>query len=199
MPCSGEEAQRGHAKLNMVTAFLRRFFRDSSNGCHEKLMEMKALPDDQKVKELGRFLYETCAEQARSFVREEFSRAESPFQSVPKDRIFQEVLTINIWLAHKKFSKKNKEITDELHSRHQSFRSASTEEVEGKYEIYRETWDDDTGHQDRFGAAATRFIFGDGCSVAVDHTSFWIISHAHDSLKVLSNIRGKCRELGIAD
>ncbi|MBI4699530.1 MAG: hypothetical protein HY758_11675 [Nitrospirae bacterium] len=182
----------------MITSFINRLLNTRDNIRAETLKEIKGLPLEKAQKQLSRYLFDICVENALSFVKEEYSKAGSPFRGSHRHKLFHEMLAINFWLVDKNFSKASKAIIGEIHNLYNMAYAGSGEyfiepgSLEEKYKAYHELWNDVTGHQDLFGSKATKNIFGDAGVIPVEQTCFWIISHAHDSLKTFSEIKKRC-------
>jgi hypothetical protein len=185
----------------MITTLVKKVFNGKDNSHTGRLKAIQKLPQDRVEKELGRLLFDTCVEHALSFIKEEHSKADSLFRELHKHKLFHEMMAINFWLVDKKFTKTKKTLIDEVHNLYSLAYSESAESFNGpdslkdRYKIYHDSWNDITGHQDQFGSRATEFIFGNANNVPVEQTSFWIISHAHESVKIFSDIKRSCRNL----
>ncbi|MBI5741307.1 MAG: hypothetical protein HZA16_11395 [Nitrospirae bacterium] len=187
----------------MINALISKIFNTGDKTRAGKLEGIRDLPAEKAQKTLGRVLFDICVENAVSFVTDEFRKEGSHFRKPDKHKLFHEILAVNFWLVDKKFCKKEKYLIDEMHNLYSlayggpAGLPAAADTLRNKYKIYHESWNDITGHQDGFGLKATEFIFGEGAEVPAEQTSFWIISHAYESMKTFSDIKKRCRDQGM--
>jgi hypothetical protein len=160
---------------------------------------LKAMPDDQRDKDLQSLLYEVAFRNAATFVHDELKKS-GLFSGLDRDHFFQEILIMNFWMMDKVFSKTSKDLAEKMH--HHYFGSLPdiaerTMVLSKKFKTYYAAWDDYTGHHHEFGIKVGDALFGEGSGYPERQISFWIISYADDSIKKYKKIRKTLREAGI--
>lgn len=169
------------------------------------LARVRELPEGQRPVELAKLFLDECVRHAADFVRGQAARQESPFQGVPQDRFFHEVMTVNFWVLERLFEGKRFTLMDRVY---EAYQTAFTVPRQGngrnggalaeRYAAYNGAWNEVTGHQDEFGLRVAERIFGPGSAYPVREASFWIVSYTHDIMDDLGDLVKRCRLMNIA-
>ena len=164
-----------------------------------ELKRLKAMPADEREKDLQSLLYETAFQNAAAFVHDELKKS-GLFSGLGRDHFFQEILIMNFWMMDKVFSKIRKDLAERMH--HHYFGcmpdiAERTALLSKKFKTYYSAWDDYTGHHDEFGIKVGEALFGKESKHPERQASFWIISYADDSIKKFKKIRKELREADI--
>lgn len=168
----------------------------------KRLDEIKRFKGRELELKMGSFLFELSIEKATEFVREEFSRPESPFLDVDKPRFFHEITLLTFWGVAKVIGDRPV-VIEEIHRNYsESFNLMKTfsedrESLSKRYETYNNSWDDIWGHQDVFGLEVARHIFGNKEEFLRPDITFWLISYLDDVVKGLEKVRKRWLEKGI--
>lgn len=167
---------------------------------NRQVNELKALPLEEAYDKAGDMLHQLCIRHAAEFVKSEQVRDESPFTVLHEHDFFHEMLIVDLWMADKIFSKKNRPVAESLHKHYEKVfylsghADKSLQALREKFAMYTETWDDYTGHQDDFGLAVAKNLFGSR-EFRTNETSFWIIWHADTMKKKFIDIRRMMRNM----
>lgn len=168
----------------------------------KRLDDMKRFEGKELELKMASFLFEISIEKATEFVREEFSRPESPFQGVEKPKLFHEITLLTFW-AVKKVIGNRPVVIEEMHRNYsESFNLMTTfsedrDSLFRRYEIYSNSWDDVWGHQDMLGLEVARYIFGNREEILRPDITFWLISYLDDAIKTFEKIKKRWIEKGI--
>ncbi|TAN45739.1 MAG: hypothetical protein EPN22_01740 [Nitrospirae bacterium] len=155
---------------------------------------LKALPVEDAYEKAGDMLHQLCIRKAAEFVKDAQARDESPFKDLHEHDFFHEMLIVDLWMADKVFSGKRKAVAESLHKQYErvfylsGHADKSLDEMRRKFEMYTDTWCDITGHQDEFGLAVSKNLFGSR-EFKAPYTSFWIVWHADEMRKNFVEIR----------
>lgn len=176
-------------------------FRRSGYVPRREVFSLKGLALERFREEFSRILHDLLVRHSAEFITDALSRKESPFHGLEKGHFFHEMMAINLWALQKVFPKPKHDITADVHRQYaKTFHPEdgpaalySLDAFLAKCRKYRNTWDDHTGHQDRFGQQAGEYLFGAGSEVPRGHeVSFWIVSYTDSLLKKLRDLRKKC-------
>lgn len=141
-------------------------------------------------------------QKATEFVREEFSRPESPFLSLDKYRFFHEITLLTFWAVMKVVGERP-HVIEKIHRNYSaSFNlmeafSENRDSLFRRYETHSTSWDDVWGHQDMLGLEIARNIFGNSEEFLRPDITFWLISYVDDAIKSFEGIKKRWTEKGI--
>lgn len=167
---------------------------EQKNKIAKRLDDMRGLEGKDLEIKMGSFLFDLSIEKATEFVREEFSRPESPFTGVDKTRFFHEIALLTFWAARKVTGDKPA-VIEEMHRNYaESFNLIETFSEDKysllkRYETYTDAWDEVWGHQDMLGLEVARYIFGNREEILRPDITFWLISYLDDAIKTFEKTR----------
>lgn len=168
----------------------------------KRLEEIKGLRGRDLELKMGHFLFDLSIQKATEFVREEFSRSESPFLNVDKYRFFHEITILTFWVVRKVIGG-NPAVVEEIHRNYiQSFNlmetfSETRDSLMRRYETYSNSYDDVWGHQDLLGLEIARYIFGNREEILRPDVTFWLISYVDDAIKSFEGIKKRWSDKNI--
>jgi hypothetical protein len=183
-----------------VADFLReRVFSRGKAAQKESIRTLKGLPKEKLKQEMGLLFHDMCVKRATSFVKDELNKNDSPFKGVPKSRLFQEIMILNYWILDNAVSKNKKAVVlDEVYNKHFELFNVTFKREEElaslleRHRAYYDSWNEVTGHQDKFGLKAAEFIFDkNGDIPRIAEVSFWIISYTHSAMKAFRDMNKK--------
>ena len=172
---------------------------------HEKVLELKRLPKEQALRELGAVLYDECVQQATVFVNGELRRGDTPFKGMSAATFFHEMLAVAFWVTDQEAAGGKKLLLKEFHDNY--FRSFSTpgassderhNELMKKYEKYDDAWNEVTGHFDEFGLQVVHNMYGKVEDLKTRERTFWVIRFADDIVKACKPLRKSWKAIGLA-
>lgn len=183
--------------INRIKEYIER-----KNKIVKRLDDMKGLKGRDLEIRMGSFLFDLSIEKATEFVREEFSRPESPFIGVDKTRFFHEIALLTFWAVQKVIGNRPA-VIEEMHRNYsESFNLVETFSEDKysllkRYETYSASWDEVWGHQDMLGLEVARYIFGNREEILRPDITFWLISYLDDAIKTFEKTRKMLLEKGI--
>lgn len=186
-----------------VKHFAKRLISKDYRALCKQVDTLRKLSPEDALEGAGDMLHQLCIQKAAEFVKDAQARDESPFKDLHEHDFFHEMLIVDLWMADRVFSGKRKPIAESLHKHYEKVfylsghADKSLEEMRRKFEMYDDTWDDLTGHQDEFGLAVSKNLFGSREFTAT-HTSFWIVWHADEMRRTFVDIRKLMKGLHFA-
>lgn len=183
----------------MVIKRLKTLFGKGQAIKESEIKRLKAMPADEREKDLQSLLYETAFQNAAAFVHDELKKA-GLFSGLERNHFFQEILIMNFWMMDKVFSKARRDLAEKMHQHYFGCLPDVAERtvlLSRKFKTYYAAWDDYTGHHDEFGIKAGEALFGKEGTHPERQVSFWIISYTDESIKKYKQIRKALREADI--
>lgn len=180
----------------ILTRIIKRIVPDKHG---RRLARLGKMPQGRQLEEAGLVFHEACVECAAEFVKHQLRSAESPFKEVPRERLFHEIMTVNFWALEKLYTRKRPMLMQQVY---ETYRRTFDVPVNGgsvagmlagRFAEYTATWNEETGHQHEFGEKVAEHMFAPGQAFSRPQTSFWIITHAHDVMDELKDLRYICR------
>lgn len=182
-----------------VVKFIRKFFNNGGIIQKKKHLTLKDLSGEHLNQKLGSLFHDMCVKRAAGFVKDELNKNDSPFKGVPKSKLFQEIMILNYWILDNAVSKSKKAaVFDEVYSKYFELFNVTFKREEElasllqRHRAYYDSWNEVTGHQDKFGLKAAEFIFDkNGDIPRIAEVSFWIISYTHSAMKAFRDMNKK--------
>ena len=179
--------------------FIRKFFNNGGIIQKKKHLTLKDLSGEHLNQKLGSLFHDMCVKRAAGFVKDELNKNDSPFKGVPKSKLFQEIMILNYWILDNAVSKNKKAaVFDEVYSKYFELFNVTFKREEElaslleRHRAYYDSWNEITGHQDKFGLKAAEFIFDkNGDIPRIAEGSFWIISYTHSAMKAFRDMNKK--------
>jgi hypothetical protein len=182
---------------------IKRLFVTEKGLPQAQIEELRRLPSGERLAALAAALHERCVTSAAGFVGEEQRRADSPFREIPQADLFHELLVMNYWILERTFQGKRPALMAHVYGQYNNSFIWGLEQphkelldsMRGKFRTYERSWDEHTGHQDVFARQAIGIIFGERGCAEVPRASFWLISHADQTMKDFAEFAGSLDQL----
>jgi hypothetical protein len=185
-----------------VVGFISRYLGTGIIG-GEDLRDLKTAPEDRLPETVGYVFYDLALRYASGFVRDEIARSESPFLEVPQEKLFHEVMILNIWIVQRTINKNKMKILDHIRTLYASCsmcagkKDVVLQEIDSRCETYNQSWNDFTGFQDEFGKRAAENIFGKDVEIPYEQVTFWIIFYADRIMQKFKKAKRECAAYGV--
>ena len=180
--------------------FIRKFFNNGGIIQKKKHLTLKDLSGEHLNQKLG-CCFMTCALSALPVLsKTNLTKMILRLNACQNPNFFQEIMILNYWILDNAVSKNKKAaVFDEVYSKYFELFNVTFKREEElaslleRHGAYYDSWNEITGHQDKFGLKAAEFIFDkNGDIPRIAEVSFWIISYTHSAMKAFRDMNKNC-------